>query len=1187
MGRVYLARDTALGREVAVKLLAPEIALETEARARFLREARVMATLEHPHIVRIYSAGEHDGQPYFVMEYVTGESLARRLWRSKQLPVDSAVRVVHECVEALQAAWSHGIIHRDIKPSNIILDEHDTVRVVDFGLAKPTRWQEEITLPEAGLLICTPNYVSPEQAKGATRLDFRADIYSLGIVLFEMLTGDKPFRGGGPMAVVVRAVSSPMPDVRSRRPDVPEEVAGLLEWMTRKKPDHRPGSYEELAERLTRLRQGEQESISDLTDGDRPVAPAFLDVSEPEPAPKSLGFVGREREIAQLDRSLQQALRGKGRIIFVTGESGTGKTFLVDEFARRASAAIGDLAVISTSCVVRGEADAPFGPMRELLSMVTGDLESRWSAGLLSREQARRLWDLLPPVAAGLAELCPDLLGTLIDPQEVAGRAALAAPGGTPWRERLRSAADRAAERSHCPAAPPAAVFEQYERLLTHLAAEHPLLVLIDDLHWADPASINLLRHIGQRITDLRLLIVGVYRPSETTPDAAGGRNGLAELCDELTRSLGDNEVGLDSAGDQAFVDALIDREPNRLDKRFREQLFARTGGHALFTAEFLRGLQEQGTLSPDQDGYWTVTDRLDWRRLPLRVDAVIRQRLARLPARLRDLLAAASIDGEVFAAEVVARLVGSPPLEVVRQLGEQLGRELRLVRPVGVRSVGDGRISEYRFRHALFQQHLYNLHDQAERVYFHDAAGMALEETSHGATDAVAARLARHFRLSGRVAKAVEYYCRAGARATAMSAHEEALVFYRKADGMLARQPESTERDRGELTILLARIPPLLAARGWISREIWETLERAELLARALGDEAALSDLKSVAAMSHATSLQVGAALACSREALEMAQRTGEPERIASSRVCLGMNLFYAGELVAARGALEEILADPLWQRSSSPTPGPAGIDVYAVTHSWLGHTLRLLGEFEQAERSYRSGVSRAEDLDDPHALVLCRMHWGISLLEHRQLELAARNIKEMRRLIADRTLQIYSPVVILEEGLLLAKQGRPREALSRIELSHEQSCQQGYGGLETSFILRDTAETLLQAGMLDQGEQVIDGAIAAVESTGERYVEPELHRVKAALVLSRGGAGAGAVAERSLETAVGIARRQQSLSWELRAAMALGRFRQEQGNAEQARQLLSEVLVRFTGGQDFHDLEQARDLIESWSDS
>ncbi|HEY0787478.1 MAG TPA: serine/threonine-protein kinase, partial [Thermoanaerobaculia bacterium] len=252
MGSVHLAEEIALGRRVAVKMIAERYAADEGVKTRFLREARAMATIEHPHVVRIYSYGEAAGTAYLTMEYVDGEDLATRLRRVGRLGVDETIRLAHQIVEGLEAGWEHRIVHRDIKPSNILIDRRGNARVADFGLAKPIETGGDPSLTQSGYLLGTPQYISPEQAQGKS-VDFRSDLYSLGVMLHHLLMGKHPFEASTPVALVAKHLSEPLPPLERERPEVPIELARLIDWMARKNPGERPSSYAEVRERLAAM----------------------------------------------------------------------------------------------------------------------------------------------------------------------------------------------------------------------------------------------------------------------------------------------------------------------------------------------------------------------------------------------------------------------------------------------------------------------------------------------------------------------------------------------------------------------------------------------------------------------------------------------------------------------------------------------------------------------------------------------------------------------------------------------------------------------------------------------------------------------------------------------------------------------------------------------------------------------
>ena len=230
MSTVYRAFDTVLERQVAIKVMHREIAADADQLERFRREARAVARLNHPNVVGVIDAGEDGVTPYIVFEYVEGETLKDRIRRFGRLPVSEAVAYAIEIARALSAAHAAGIVHRDVKPQNVLLDEEGAAKVTDFGIA---RQLEQEGLTDDGRVLGTTDYVSPEQALGR-KVTGQSDLYSLGIVLYEMLTGDVPFAGENQVAVAMKHVREDLPDVAVRRPGVSSSLGAVVDRATAK-----------------------------------------------------------------------------------------------------------------------------------------------------------------------------------------------------------------------------------------------------------------------------------------------------------------------------------------------------------------------------------------------------------------------------------------------------------------------------------------------------------------------------------------------------------------------------------------------------------------------------------------------------------------------------------------------------------------------------------------------------------------------------------------------------------------------------------------------------------------------------------------------------------------------------------------------------------------------------------------
>ncbi|MGH8051873.1 MAG: serine/threonine-protein kinase, partial [Arenimonas sp.] len=257
MGVVYKGYEPALTRYVAIKELSPALAHDQTLVERFLREARSMASLNDPHIIQIYLIGQDNNQPFFVMEFVDGESLSAVIKREGRLQVGDALKILHQSAKGLSVAHERGVIHRDIKPGNLMLSQRGQIKIADFGIALANH-DFNSKLTGTGEFVGTPGYLSPEVCLGKM-VDQRSDIFALGIVLFEMLTGRTPFSDESPLKLMLDVVQSQIPDVRELNTDVDLDVATILSRMLEKDPNDRYQSTEALIEDLEKhalIKQG-------------------------------------------------------------------------------------------------------------------------------------------------------------------------------------------------------------------------------------------------------------------------------------------------------------------------------------------------------------------------------------------------------------------------------------------------------------------------------------------------------------------------------------------------------------------------------------------------------------------------------------------------------------------------------------------------------------------------------------------------------------------------------------------------------------------------------------------------------------------------------------------------------------------------------------------------------------------
>ncbi len=533
-----------------------------------------------------------------------------------------------------------------------------------------------------------------------------------------------------------------------------------------------------------------------------PQLPAFLSDEKPRHAHQRPLFVGRETELAQLDAFLNGARAGDGRVVFITGGPGQGKTALLEAFARQSMERHPDLLVASGRCSAYAGVGDPYLPYRDLMAMLTGEVEGLWDAGAITPDHAQRLWAASSLVVETLLDHGAYLLDILVSSRDLLARGTAVGGEHAPWLPRLREALSRDLTASR--ELGQSELYQQVARVLSAVARTRPLLLILDDIQWADAASVSLLFHLGRRLAEAEgeILIACAYRPEEVAAGRDGERHPLAKALGEFKRSYGDVWVDLDrvdTAEEASFVDAILDAETNRLGGPFRVALLERTRGHPLFTIELLRAMQDRGELRRDADGAWIEGQTLDWEQLPARVEAVIQERIDQLDPELQELLNIACVEGELFTGEVLARVRGEPKRWTLRQLSGELVRRHRLVREGQELQTSMRRMSRYRFAHSLFQLYLYNHLGPGERRLLHREIGEALEALYGDETDAIAPQLARHFRQGEATEKAIHYLLQSGDRARSVHAYQEAIDAYRPAIGLLKEQGD----DRAGRTLM------------------------------------------------------------------------------------------------------------------------------------------------------------------------------------------------------------------------------------------------------------------------------------------------------------------------------------------------------------------------------------------------
>jgi tetratricopeptide (TPR) repeat protein len=778
MGLVYRAMHLALRREVALKVISPELSADPDFRERFQSECQAAAAIDHPHVIPIYDAGDADGRLYLTMRLVDGVDLARLLAVRERLEPIEAARLVAQLGGALDAAHRLGLVHRDIKPANVLLEDGGAdgpqALLTDFGLSK--RMQESREITQVGVFVGTIDYAAPEQLRGGT-IDARTDVYALGCVLYHALTGRVPYPGDNDAVKIFAHVEAPPPPLVALVPGVPQALEEVVHCAMAKERERRypsAGALGQAALAAVGLR-----SVAGPDGAREPRSGAQSDLDTPIPMPPALvletggqPFVGRSAARATLRRRYAQACTGERQFVLLCGEPGVGKTRLAAEFGREVHA--------QGALVLYGRSDAEsLVPYQPFIAAVQHRVSYR-----------RRLEfpDELAPEMSELSRFLPALRS------QVPARDAIAQD---PEARRFR-------------------LFEAMARVVAFAAREQPMVLILDDLQWADTSTSLLLNHVLHDPEPVALLVVG------TTRDRAHMRaEELTQLLARLRRQPMYERIelgGLDLEETEALVTATERRE---VTESFVTRLREQTDGNPLFIGEMLRSLAET-----DHDAGDAVLDAdLDQLAVPEGVKEVIGQRLARLSETANQVLTVAAVAGREVRLQVLEALIDEPPERIIVALEEAIAAGL-------VREVVED-VDRFAFSHALVRETLYEDQIAARRVRLHDRISRVLEELS-ASMRVPPAEIAHHClesRHLDREGRAIDYSLAAARQASQALAYEEAVAHLRRA---LDALDAGGSPDAVRYCDVLLELGEVEARAGLPAAR--ETFARAARLARAEG---------------------------------------------------------------------------------------------------------------------------------------------------------------------------------------------------------------------------------------------------------------------------------------------------------------------------------------------------------------
>lgn len=890
---------------------------------------------------------------------------------------------------------------------------------------------------------------------------------------------------------------------------------------------------------------GQVAAESQALESKTPASPVF-----PSALFSSVGVVGRDNVLARMQSWLEKMLGGERQIVFLAGEAGIGKTTIIDAF-------IGGIASNRTVRICRGHCLERYGTNEAYL-----------------------------PVLDAMVRLCREQ-------PEVVHMLRTHAPMWLLQMPSLVSASDRELLTQEVFGATRERMLREMGETLDALTSDQPLVFILEDLHWSDYSTLDLISYLAKQRQSARLMLIGTYRTVELIVSG----HPLKAVKQELLAKRQCEELPLEYLSEDAVAEYLLVRFPqNRFPSELKRLIHERTEGNPLFMVNVVNYLLAEGQIVKTGEHWW-LNARLEDLEVgvPENVREMIEKQIARLPAEDQQVLEAASISGMSFSALAIASALGKDVVEVEARC-EKLARQDCFLRARGVGEFPDGSISgRYGFIHSLYVNILYDRIPAARRAKLHKDMAEQGEIIYGSRVDEIGTELAVHFEQGRDYRRAAKYLQMAADNAIRHFAYREAVGLARRGLKLLAQLPESAERAEQELSLQLTLGVPLIAIEGYAAPDVGIVYTRARELCRQLGERPEISEVLWGLRSFYALRSDLAAAREIAEEVLGLAERGAYPGLAMRGHWMMLSTFMHLGEFASAMEHFEKalLLYDPEMHVDDAfvyaLNPGVA-MPCFAAWVLWF------LGVPDQSLERIQEGLTLARELSEPSGLAHAFCFAAILHQLRREPLMAQEQAEACIAVSREHGLVMYQAMATVMRGWSLFEQQRHEEAIEQMR--------EGLAALQTTgtefvrpHFLALLAEALGKARQHEEGLRILDETLSVIHGNGERYYQAEVYRLKGELLLlqakSRFESTPGRVivdqdaavveqAEDCFSESIKIAQQQKAKSWELRAVMSMARLYQNRGKQTEALNLLRRIYSSFTEGFDTVDLCEAGALLD-----
>ena len=729
MGEVFRAEDTLLERPVAIKIMHNHLSQDSENVDRLIREAKAAAKLVHPNVVTIHEIGEADFGHYIVMEYIDGVSLSDFLYNHESIDQERAVNFTIQILKALNIAHKASILHRDIKAENILITQDDQVKVLDFGIARVTK-QDNLT--KNGEILGTIDYMAPEQMLGDD-IDERCDLYAVGMVLYQLLTRVLPFKSSNTVQILFNKLNEEPASPSSINPKINRELDAIVLKAIHKKPSERWQSAEDFISVLSDfIDQLHRDKIKPA------VEPINFDLDFEEDGNKintlKNVFIGRQKEFKKLVNIFNDVKIGRGQPVVIKGEAGIGKSSLASKL--RSYAEYNNAYVIYGASLYKEGMDAylPFiDGLRDFFSRDNSKLTEDDRNELISQVRKQ-----VPDLSVFMDRFTTDLMQTT----------------------KKKKGNSKKSQDS---------LLENIIHLFSMISTLHPLVLIIDDMQWADVASLRLFHYMAKRISKHRIMLIGISRTDRYDLQDEGKPTYWVDTLKRMSREDLLNTLDLDYLSKEDS-DQLIDQslQNTAFSEEFYLGLYEATRGNPFFIIETLKSLQANERII-QKNARWIDLD-VDFKMdVPERVEDIFIRRLSCINEKERELLQIASVIGYKFDPVLLSYITEIKKIEVLKTL-TRMEKSYEIVK---------GTENDYKFEHPLLADLLYQEMPKAMVKEYHLLIAEQMGKIYKGEYGSLVGDVAEHYRKGQNYAKAIPLLYKAGIRSFDMSAYREAGLYY------------------------------------------------------------------------------------------------------------------------------------------------------------------------------------------------------------------------------------------------------------------------------------------------------------------------------------------------------------------------------------------------------------------------